>query len=192
MFQRFATAFLAVGLLVAAPVALQAQNEGFGLEGSAGVFIPGGDDFEDLDSGFGFEGIASWAWASGLEIGAGFGRSSHDFTEDSEDFSLDVTRIFGEVVYRFNSVPTNSVVVMPYIGARGGYTRVSADIDDAESLNGSAFGGVAGFEIWLSEGFAIIGKGTLDFVTLEAFEDEEEGSSGTLIGILGGLKVRVN
>jgi hypothetical protein len=184
-------------VLVAAPVALQAQDRGLGIAGNAGVFIPGGDDFTDLDSGFGAEGVLSWGWASGFEIGAGFRLSTHDAGDDDtapEEEGADLTGIFGEAGWRFNSRPVNSAVVMPFVKARGGYLRADSDSTDEETddLNGWSLGGQAGLEVWLSRAFAITGAATVDLLSLEEAEAGEGRLTGSLVGITGGVKIRLN
>lgn len=191
--QRLATALLVIAMSAAVPVTLEAQDRGFGITGNAGVFIPGGDDFEELDSGFGAEGVLSWGWASGLEVGAGFGWSTHD----AEDEEVDLTRLFGEFGWRFNSRPVNSVVVMPFVKARGGYARGSVDSDtegDGLDFDGYGIGGAAGVEVWLSSVFGLTGQASLDFVSLEGDPDDTsaERSNGTLVGLVGGVKIRLN
>jgi hypothetical protein len=189
--QRFATALLVIALFAVAAETLQAQDRGFGIAGNAGAFIPGGVDFEELDSGFGAEGVLSWGWASGFEVGAAFGWSTHD----AEDEEVDLTRLFGEVGWRFNSQPVNSVVFMPFVKARGGYARANVDSDsDGLDFDGYGLGGAAGLEVWLSSGFGLTGQASLDFLSLEGDENDAdaERSTGTLVGITGGVKIRLN
>ena len=195
--QRFATALLVIALLAAVPVTLQAQEKGLGIAGNAGVFIPGGEDFEDLDSGFGAEGALSWAWASGFELGAGFRWSTHEAEDEGaspEDDGVDLVGIFGEAGWRFNSRPVNSVVVMPFVKARGGYVRADIDSTDEESddLNGWSVGGQAGLEVWLSRTLAITGAASVDFLSLEESEGEDGRPTGSLVGITDGVKIRLN
>ena len=193
--QRFATALLVITILVAVPVTLQAQDRGLGIAGNAGVFIPGGEDFDGLDAGFGAEGVLSWAWASGFEVGAGFRSSTHDAEDPApEDDGVDLIGIFGEAGWRFNSRPVNSVVVMPFVKARGGYVRADIDSTDepTDDLNGWSAGGQAGFEVWLTRAFAVTGAASVDFLSLEEAEEGEGRSTGSLVGITGGVKIRLN
>jgi hypothetical protein len=172
-------------------MAVQAQDRGFGIAGSAGAMIPGGEDFEELESGFGAEGALSWGWASGFELGAVLGWSTHD----AEDENVDLIRLFGEAGWRFNSRPVNSAVVMPFVKARGGYARASVDsASDGLDFDGYGVGGAAGVEVWLSRGFALTGQASLDFLSLEGDENDAdaERSTGTLVGVTGGVKIRLN
>lgn len=197
--QRLATALVVFAAVATAPVTLQAQDRGFGIAGSAGVFIPGGEDLEELDAGFGAEGVLSWGWASGFEIGAGVHWSSHDAEGSdtaTEDEGADLFGLFGEAGWRFNSRPANSAVVMPFVKARGGYLRADVDSADEEEadVEGWSLGGQAGLEVWLSRAFAITGVATLDYVSFEGDEIDPtaERSTGTLVGITGGVKIRLN
>lgn len=195
--QRLATVLWTTALLAAAPLALSAQDGGLGIAGNAGVFIPGGDDLEGLEAGFGAEGVLSWSWTSGFEIGAGVHWSAHDADEGEVEGGgeADFLGLFGEAGWRFNARPANSLAVMPFVKARGGYLRADVDSteeEETDDLNGWSIGGQAGVEFWLSHAFAITGAASLDFLSLEEVEAGEGRPSGSLVGITGGIKIRLD
>lgn len=205
-------ALATVGLLAAVPLTLQAQDggapgEGLGIKANAGYLNfsgdLGGDELVGLDDGVGFEGVLSWGWPSGFELGAGVGFGSHDLDEDEPgDFSADVTTIFLEPLYRFNVQAAEAPHLHPFIGARGGYASLGFDEDfvsvgEDDTKGGFLVGGLAGLELWFSDNLGIVGSVAYDYLSFDVNEDDaisvedEDTVSGGRVGIRGGVKLRV-
>lgn len=181
-----AVAILAGAAIAFSPADAAAQDDRpvFGLTASIGYGFLGGEDLDALDDGLGFEAIGSVAWPRGFELGVGAGISNHDV--DPGDVGADLTVLFGEGRYRFG-VPAASVPHMhPYVAARVGYANLDADggLLDGDGVSGLLAGLGGGLEYWLSEGVAIDGGGTFNFLNLS------DDVSGTKLDLRAGLKVR--
>lgn len=205
-------ALATVGFLAAVPLTLQAQDggapgEGLGIKANVGYLNfsgdLGGDELVGLDDGVGFEGVLSWGWPSGFELGAGVGFGSHDLDEDEPgDFSGDVTTIFLEPLYRFNVRAAEAPHLHPFLGARAGYASLGFDEDfpavgEDDTKGGFLVGGIGGLELWFSHNVGIVGSLAYDYLSFDVNEDDaistedEDTVSGGRLGIRGGVKLRV-
>lgn len=197
----------AAGLLAGTPEAArgQAPGQGVGLEVNAGYYTLGGDDFEGIDAGPGFEAVASYGWAGGFALGVGAGIGLHD--ADAPDGAgaassdLDLIGIFAQPVYRFNISARGTPHVHPFVGARIGYARLSSETEDTGtaavevSASGFSAGGLGGVEVWISDEVGLTGSALFDVLSfgdadVDGVTQADTDSSGTRLGFRGGLKVR--
>lgn len=210
---RALTSLAAAALLAATPLTLQAQDanapgEGLGLKGNLGYYSYdddlGADELGGLDDGIGFEGVVSWGWPSGFELGAGVGFASQDVFdgEPASETTADVTTVFLEPTYRFNVGAAAAPHLHPFIGVRGGYASLGFDEDfpavgEDDTKGGFQAGGLAGLELWLSHGVGVVGSVTYDHLSFDLNEDDEisigdeDTLSGGRLGFRGGLKLRL-
>jgi len=191
---RVATVLVGLSLFLTVPVSARAQVAGIGLQGAAGLFVPGGAAFEDRDNGFGFEGVVSWGFTGGLELGAGVHRSRHDVI--GVVAPCDLTAAFAEVKWRLNTGTVRMLNIYPFIGARGGYVHRSRGGQDEENGDGLSAGGNAGIEFWISRRLALVGQGRIEWLSLDRIGPDDQPVAGaqrldgSMAGVQIGLKIR--
>lgn len=190
---RSSITFFAMLIFFAADMSPAIGQSGFSLVGHAGYHGLGGDDFEGIDPGFGFDGTARYLMASGLALGAGAGYSVHSLDGFSEDLGL--LDVYGEIRYTF---PTSNSNVEPFLGGRAGYSRISIDVEEngvgvtaeADGFSGSGVGGV---EIWVSPQVAVELSGQAGFMSLSEIEAAGFTALGTESnGFRYGLDIGLN
>lgn len=188
-------------LFVAASLyATPAAAQGIQIDANGGVYIPGGDDFDGTDAGFGGEVGVIYNFPSGFGLGVAGRRSTHDLDDPTGliDSSFEIVGFLGVIRYAF---PSQSSVT-PYVEGRAGLSDVTLEVS-AGGL--SAESGATGFE-----GGAVIGLGipvgTKVAVDLSAMfsylnlGDFEIGgvsltgteSTGSVIGFRGGFSIATN
>ena len=116
------------------------QQTGFRIQVGPVISVPGGDNFDGINSGFGGEAQLGFDSDSGLGIGAGLGFTSHGL--EGADESMSHWSIFAEPRYTFNSARPGA---HPYLAGRVGYTKFNPESGSGLlSETGSSFGGGAG------------------------------------------------
>jgi hypothetical protein len=160
--------------LLATPLCLQGQIR-LGISGGAGNFT--GDDFEGSQTGWTVGGELVYPLASGLEIGGLFDYSSYG-VDDVDTVDANVMDIYGVARYPFPGERARF-----FVGAKGGYSRLSAD-SEGQSLSASGFavGPTVGVRIPLSRiSIDIAGDGMYTSYGDAEFEGttiEDSSSSG--------------
>lgn len=187
--KRRARGILISALALGATAPLAAQQGRVGLEVTVGVNLMGGEDLETVDDALGFEALGSYAFPSGLELGAGAGISTHGRT--GTELDANVTSVFAEGRYRFG-VPAETVPHLhPFVAGRIGWTSLSLEStgDDA-STTGLLVGGGAGLEYWLTDTVGLVGTALLHFLEYGSSDEIPAEVSGREVDLRAGLKVR--
>jgi hypothetical protein len=116
------------------------EQTGFRIQLGPVVSVPGGDDLDGLNSGFGGEAQFGVDGAGGLGVGAGIGATTHDL--EGADESLTHLSIFAEPRYTFNAARPGA---HPYVAARLAYTVFNPETGSGLlTETGWGFGGGAG------------------------------------------------
>jgi hypothetical protein len=111
-------------LLMAAVGAADAQQAvRAGLSGVGGYYLLEGDDFEEVDHGFGAEGVLRFTLLNRLQLGGGVHWSRHRI--DFLDTDVSVMVIFAEPRLTF---ARESPQVAPFLAGRAAYALQSADV----------------------------------------------------------------
>ena len=116
----------APAMQVTASKAVTAQQTGFRIQAGPVVSVPGGDELDGVDSGFGGEVQFGVDGAGGLGLGAGVGLTTHDL--EGADESMTHWSIFAEPRYTFNAARPGAHF---YVAGRVAYT-----VFDPESGSG--------------------------------------------------------
>ena len=114
MVRKFVAVLFALALIGASVSAAQVSI------GVGGQYLSlGGDDFTDIDAGFGVEGNVMFPVGQSIKLGASAQWSTHGITGASEKFK--VLGVLAEGRYLF----TMAGKATPYVGARAGWAQYS-------------------------------------------------------------------
>ena len=140
---------LATAGLFAAPALAQtsqAPSSKLSLGFTAGLYSLSGDDFEDVKSGWHFEGTGRYMVSPQVSILGGIGYNINS-TEVS-DVSLNVWRIEVQPRYMFRM---SDPKITPWVGAQIEWHRYSTEFGgDDVNASGFGFGGLGGVTYWTS------------------------------------------
>lgn len=160
--------------------------------GASAVYASlGGNDFSDVDAGFGVEGNVMFPVAPSIKLGVSGQWTTHAITGETEN--LKVLGIFAEGRYLF----TMAGKATPYLGARAGWAQWSfSQLGSTAKASGIPFGGGVGVMIGLSPGLAIDLNGmfhTVSFGTakVDGTEIPDSKLKGTVLEIRAGVNFRV-
>ncbi len=173
-----------VGVSVLAAVAVPASSQDVRLNISAGVYSPGGADFDDTDAGPGFDAVALFSLSPRLELGAGAQWNSHGvkFSRDS----YDVISLFAEPRIALGAEDAS---LQPFVGARLGWVRKSIDVGvRSRSANGVGLGGLAGLGYQATSTIAFELAATAYYLSFRDFIEDgtkraNSSSSGNALGL---------
>jgi hypothetical protein len=172
--------------------AQQAVRVGFSAVG--GYYTLEGDDFDEVDAGFGAEGVLRLSLLNRLQLGGGVHVSRHRV--DFLDTDVQVLVIFAEPRLTF---ARESPRVVPFLAGRVGYALQSAEVRAQGTrleLDAAGFllGAIAGLEVPLSRSVAL--EGSASYYWLSFGEAEVTGfpvtlpeSSGHALGIRAGVNL---
>jgi hypothetical protein len=187
-----ALALLACTLAVTPGHAQQAIR--VGLAGVGGYFMLEGDDFEEVDDGFGAEGVLRLSLLNRLQVGGGVHWSRHHLGFLQSDLSVLV--IFAEPRLTF---ARESPRVVPFVAGRIGYALQSTEIRTQGGqievdAAGYLLGAVAGLEFPLTSNLALETSGSYYWISLR--EGEVSGlpitlpeARGHALGIRAGISL---
>lgn len=199
---RTITGALVTMVLVATPAV--AQPTGFGMGFSGGLVDIGGGDLSEIQVGPAVELALRYRLTNGLSFGFGteLAWPGSDVDEVITTSLTDFQFITVFVEPRYNFAQSESKV-SPFIGGRISYGRLNFNVFTpgvatpfrADS-DGVEYGGVAGVEIWLTEGVAVSLMGEisgLSFGDVKSPEPlpglPEDLGTGTKFGVLVGLEL---
>jgi len=137
----------AIGLLFAPPDPARGQ---ISISGLAGGFGFSGDDWQDVESGFGGEGVVGVRFSDRVSLGGVFHWSSHSFigSDDAEfpgpgsDRANQIS-LLAQPLIHFGAADAADL----FVGARAGYVSVG----DTENVTGITAGPVAGVGFLVGE-----------------------------------------
>jgi hypothetical protein len=180
--------FIAAALLGAAalPAAAQVASPKFSLEPAAYYATVGGDDFEGIDAGVGFD-VQGRVKFTALSLGLGYQRSSHGI--EGLDENVVASGIFVEPRYELSSAGS----VKPYLTARLGRITQSIEGDGSElKATGFSFGGGAGVMVPLAGSVHLNTSASWNSVSygemeLDGDEIPDSKTSGSSIALRVGL-----
>lgn len=160
----------ALALIATVPSKAEAQ---WFVAASGGVAGFSGDDWDGVKSGFAAQGALGRRLGDSFSLAGLFGWSTHGLDESSE--TLNAISVEVQPALRFGAEGGAS----GFIGARGGYTSVSAD---DESANGLSVGPTVGGSIPLSDRASVGVAGSYSWLNLSS-DDFEENLKGAKWGV---------
>jgi opacity protein-like surface antigen len=182
-------ALAVVPALLAGVMVGGAEAQGLRLEVSGLYATLSGDDFDETDSGIGFEGAIAFALNSKWSLAAGISRTSHGV--DGLDENLTALQFFAEPRFMLGA----SGAMTPYLFGRVGYTSASLEFLGVDTKQtGFGFGGGAGLMYDLSGSLklnvsAAFQKISLGDVEADGETIEDTDSSGSSLYVRAGLSI---
>lgn len=168
-------------LLFVGPDGLRAQDgtygEGFGVGVDVGSDVLIGEDFEDWDNAVILGGVVSYAWSTGLELGAAASFVSHDADRAEVTFGT----LTGIIRRRFSVPAEGTPHLHPYMDVRVGLIEAEAEPGGRE--RGAQVGGGAGLELLLTRAMSMFGGASVSHI-------EVGNTSGVRVIPRVGAKVR--
>lgn len=171
---------LAVGLL-GSPFLLTAQAVDLSL--GLGWYNPGGDDFENTDSGIGIDGAVHMSVSERLRLGAGVQWNQNAVPFSSDDWS--VWSVFVEPQLELNS----SGGATPFVALRAAWMRQAVDVTAGErTANGFGGGALVGVRVPLAPSVSIAVAAPIYSVwfgdySVDGTANPETDSSGQIVGL---------
>ncbi len=167
----------------------------FSLEGGASYLAFSGDDFEGLDAAPGFFLGGALRVSENFALAAGWQRTSHgsEVCDDTACLDEDVvaSQFYAEPRLLF---PTGSNLT-PYLGARAGYVKLSADVVGFDFEETGWFAGiVGGLQVHFNPSLGLdLGAGIeqlwLGDAKVQGISIDESDSSGQGIVVRAGLTI---
>lgn len=176
-----------VGMAVAAvfllaPASVAAQNFELGVNG--GLYMLSGDDFEDVEAGFGVDVTGRFYTSDANAFGIGGQWNQHGIEET--DIDLTVLNIYGEFRHNFDTGGS----AIPFLSGRAGWYRASADVEGADiSQNGFGGGVVGGLGFGMLEVSALLEYVSFGDADVDGTEIPDSDASGFVLGIRAGIVV---
>jgi hypothetical protein len=187
-------AVAAIAVLLGSTTAM-AQSK-ISLGASGGYFSLSGDDYENTDAGFGFQGDVRFMASPNISVLAGFGYNMNSETDPTggPDVDVNTIRILLQPRYMFRL--TNSQLT-PWVGGHVEWHQASADVSGSDvSANGFGFGGAGGVTWWASPTIGI--EASVLFQSISFGDAEVDGqtvsgtdTSGTSLGIQVGVVIKL-
>ncbi|MEE9208758.1 MAG: outer membrane beta-barrel protein [Gemmatimonadota bacterium] len=187
--------FVAAGLY-----AMPAAAQGVLIDANGGVYIPGGDDFDGTDAGFGGEVGVIYNFPSGFGLGVAGRRSTHNLDDPTGliDSSFEMIGFLGVIRYAF---PSQSSIT-PYVEGRAGLSdvtlKVAAGGVSVESgATGFEGGAVVGLGVPVGSKVAIDLSAMFSYLNLGDFElagtpIPDTDSTGSIVGFRAGFSIATN
>lgn len=176
-----------VGMAVAAvfllaPASVAAQN--FELGANGGLYMLSGDDFEDVEAGFGVDVTGRFYTSADNAFGIGGQWNQHGF--EGTDIDMSVLSLYGEFRHNFATGGT----AMPFLSGRAGFVRASADVDGSDaSQNGFGVGATGGLVFNMIEVSALLQYVSLGEADFDGTTIPDSEASGWVMGIRAGIVV---
>jgi len=189
--KRFMGLFV-VALLVAFPAVASAQS--IGLSGTAGYYIPMGDDFEFVENSLGFDARLFATFTGGLELGVGVARISTEVGDEGVSVDYPSWQLYVEPRFNLN-MPL--MPIKPFIGARAGWIQQSSEVLGHETkASGFTFGGIAGGNITLAPSLALelsvlFEHQSFGNIEIDGEEEPDSEATGQMIGLRAGLRFTI-
>ena len=169
-FRRFAP--IAILALTAPTLGAQTAQH-FSAQGSGLYVTLGGDAYENLKNGPGFEGQLRFN-PGALSIGGGFQFSSHDVDDPTGDAGI---RLYGAFLEPRFVIATQSPRLAPYVSGRLAYLRQSLRLEGFDgTANGLQFNGGGGVIVRLATNINVDLGATLGYIDFGAATLTEEGT----------------
>ena len=180
--------FMTVALLAAAavPAAAQSVAPKFSLEPAAYYATVGGDDFEGIDAGMGFD-VQGRVKFTALSLGLGYQRSSHGL--EGLDEKVNVSGMFIEPRYEIPSAAS----FKPYLTTRIARVTQSLEADGSEAkASGISFGGGVGVMVPLTSSVRLNTAASWNSISLGEIEVDGDAipdskSSGSSLALRVGM-----
>ena len=184
------TCFVLLGVALAFTFfAADASGQRHQVSFGAGWYDPGGDDFQETESGHGLDVVVRFAAGERLRLGVGVQWNSHDvgFTDDD----WDVVGVFVEPSLDL----TAPGVAQPFVAGRIGWLRQSITAPSGDrSGTGVGVGGFVGLRLSLGGRLSLEGAVPIYYlsfgdVEIDGTERPDSDSSGRALGLRVALNI---